>query len=381
MPPKKRKIVKFKDVPKDAPSDSNTSGDEDEDGLRPYQRQRKGQINHGLVSTFFTPHRAGSTRSVSDLNIAAGDEGSLRSLVASLPERFPNEKNALRRRLESQFGKWWAQWRTGHSLLFYGFGSKRALLQKFATKCSSDGACLSVNGMQPDISARQILLWTAGLATMVKPTNYRSTSTADLLDLVIEQHPTRQIYLVIHNIDGPGLRHSNGQRLLSELAALPNVHLAASIDHVNAPLLWDLQTKDRFAWLWHQIPTFQPYVDEVAAAAVPSLLVGRKEACTQQSALVVLSSLSHTAREVFRLIADAQLDPSGAGGITFQRLFTSCRERFLVSNEMLLKAFLTEFRDHDILQSKRGQDGGDVLCVPLDVEALQQVLSGMEGAS
>ena len=38
-----------------------------------------------------------------------------------------------------------------------------------------------------------------------------------------------------------GLRDHSAQRVLSELAALPNVHLAASVDHVNAALLWDQQ--------------------------------------------------------------------------------------------------------------------------------------------
>ncbi len=38
-----------------------------------------------------------------------------------------------------------------------------------------------------------------------------------------------------------GLRSHEGQRLLSELARLPRVHLAASMDHVNAALLWDQQ--------------------------------------------------------------------------------------------------------------------------------------------
>lgn len=40
-----------------------------------------------------------------------------------------------------------------------------------------------------------------------------------------------------------GLRDRVGQVLLSELAALPNVHLAASCDHVNTPLLWDMQAR------------------------------------------------------------------------------------------------------------------------------------------
>jgi hypothetical protein len=38
-----------------------------------------------------------------------------------------------------------------------------------------------------------------------------------------------------------GLRDAAGQRMLSELAALPNVHLAASYDNVNTHLLWDMQ--------------------------------------------------------------------------------------------------------------------------------------------
>ncbi len=148
-------------------------------------------------------------------------------------------------------------------------------------------------------------------------------------------------------------------------------------------------------------------------AAIPSLLVGRSEQCSKQSATVVLASLSHSAREVFRLIAETQMDPAGeqgqlfwvvavpsvclqacmwlcmlllgasiwfrscfarsasstsqclscrclgkcaslrgTAGIAFPRLFQRCRERFLVSNEMLLRSFLTEFRDHELLQTK-----------------------------
>jgi hypothetical protein len=40
-----------------------------------------------------------------------------------------------------------------------------------------------------------------------------------------------------------GLRDRAAQRTLSELAALPNVHLAASCDHANAALLWDQQVR------------------------------------------------------------------------------------------------------------------------------------------
>ena len=46
------------------------------------------------------------------------------------------------------------------------------------------------------------------------------------------------------------------------------------------------------------------------------------------------------------------LAPLAAAGITFARLFQRCRERFLVSNDMLLRSFLTEFKDHELLHTK-----------------------------
>lgn len=121
-----------------------------------------------LVSSFFQGHAAvaGSRRTLADLQLEglAGETGddaaaaSLRDLLAALPERHAAEKAALRRRLAAQFGRWWAQLRTGNSLLFYGFGSKHELLQRFAREQlgRGDGACLAVNGLQPGLTAKQV---------------------------------------------------------------------------------------------------------------------------------------------------------------------------------------------------------------------------------
>ena len=47
---------------------------------------------------------------------------------------------------------------------------------------------------------------------------------------------------------------------------LLSVHLIASIDHVNAPLLWDFALLDRFGWVWHDVTSFAPYRLETAFA-------------------------------------------------------------------------------------------------------------------
>jgi len=54
--------------------------------------------------------------------------------------------------------------------------------------------------------------------------------------------PDLHVYLLIHNIDGPMLRGEKAQSALGQLASLPNLHLVASLDHINAPLgesLWE----------------------------------------------------------------------------------------------------------------------------------------------
>lgn len=44
------------------------------------------------------------------------------------------------------------------------------------------------------------------------------------------------VCVVIHNIDGPGLRDPETQQYLARIASCSHVRMIASIDHVNAPL-------------------------------------------------------------------------------------------------------------------------------------------------
>ena len=45
------------------------------------------------------------------------------------------------------------------------------------------------------------------------------------------------------------LRNEESQAALAELAASPVIHFAASIDHVNAPLMWDVGLAEKFNWV------------------------------------------------------------------------------------------------------------------------------------
>ena len=53
--------------------------------------------------------------------------------------------------------------REGFSLLFYGFGSKKALLESFAREYLTDGGAVVFNGYMQSLNIREILLKVASL--------------------------------------------------------------------------------------------------------------------------------------------------------------------------------------------------------------------------
>lgn len=66
--------------------------------------------------------------------------------------------------------------------------------------------------------------------------------------------------------------------------------------------------------------------------------------------------------------------PQGYNGIASQDLYQRCREAFLVNSDLTLRAQLTEFRDHKLIQMKKGQDGLDYYTIPLQNVTLEEFL-------
>ncbi|KAL0028330.1 hypothetical protein WJX79_011067 [Trebouxia sp. C0005] len=262
---------------------------------------------------------------LNDLKFSLDDDNEPRRLLAELPIQNFNEKEQLRLHSTDQFPKWLFHLRHGFSLL------------------------------------------------LSSPTDLKGCSA----DVVLQRIAKAQghLYIILHNIEGSALRSSEAQGLLAELSSLPNVSLIASMDHVNTPLLWDKQMAARFNWLYFDVTSYAPYTLETAS--VPSLLVGRREESTMQGAAIVLRTLVPNARRIFSIIADQQMQEPEQG-MGFQRLFKMCREQFLVSSEMTLRSHLTEFKDHQLVQMRRGGDGTDLLFIPFSNDTLQHILADME---
>lgn len=336
--------------------------------------------------SFFELHsKAEKSRDFSQLvQAVAKTTHSYHKTVKELPDLLANERAQMRSHWQSQYATWRLQLRAGFNLLFYGYGSKRAELTAFAEEALTDGGFVAVSGWRAGVTAKAVL-FAAASALLHNPTrHFKGMSASAVLDLVRRAPEHRRVYVVIHNIDGPGLRAATEQSLLSQLAACECVHLVASVDHANAAAICDKRQARAFAWLWHPLPTFSPLLAETLG--VGPILAACKQQQTQEAAHVVLTTLSDGSRAVFRTLAEAlledQLDEEDElEGVSYERLFRLCRERFLVSSDVTLKTHLTEFRDHELVRTRRGPDGAELLVIPLPAPRLRQVLAELDGGS
>ncbi|KAK4538397.1 hypothetical protein CDCA_CDCA17G4422 [Cyanidium caldarium] len=366
------------------------------------------------------------------LSPSASTSDGHRHLVEEALRRFPLWKHLLHS--------------GGFSVLAYGFGSKRAILEAFAARLQQDirrardrdvpgadrTALVVADGYNPMLSVRLLLqhvLHQSGLSdaedryaggALAQADWGSGKSVADMLVKVgalLAAAPCSRLYLVLHSIDGAALRTVEAQEALSRLASLPQVHLVASVDHVNTPLLWPADTTlARFRWAWQDCTTFAPY--DAEGTFMAEQLGDQSEGRRVRGAVMLLRGLTGNAQKIFQLLAEHQLrqlqchrdarpleadeaddvdtaDTAATVGLSFDTLYRRCRQAFLVSNPNSLRAVLTELRDHELLvslsggghrQGKRpvvksrerrvGTDGAawEWLRIPLEAPPLQRIL-------
>lgn len=328
-----------------------------------------------------------STHRLSDIDVVPEEE--LREAVANLEMKHAKEVKALIESYKTLYDKWVFELRCGFGLLMYGFGSKKALIEDFASTALLDYTVIVVNGYLQSINIKQVLVtvaelfWdqmkskrktTGSLPKVQQP--FSSKSVDDLLAFLngsVGEESDNFICVIVHNIDGPGLRDSDTQQYLARMAACSHVRMVASMDHVNTPLLWDKKmVHSQFNWVCHHVPTFAPY--KVETTFFPLILAHGSAGQTAKTATIVLQSLTPNAQSVFKVLAEHQLAHSDEEGVPVTNLYATCRERFLVSSQVTLNSHLTEFKDHELVKTRKDSDGQDCLYIPLSTEAIEKLL-------
>jgi len=324
------------------------------------------------------------------------------------------------------FSRFMQEMAEGFNLLLYGFGSKRRVLNHFAMDyCSKAGYVVVANGFRPDFTMKDLLISienVPGISSLEVLSATVESQAKRIYDFFAESSQKRHLYIIIHNIDAAPLRSAKAKSCLALLALNPRIHIVASIDHINTPLLWassEVSARKQevntsgfvpsrgFAWLWHDLTTLASYDFELAYADRSSISgahgggarrkndVSTQNAgvMTETAALHILASVTQKAQKLFVLMGSKQLESIEEAGdavsndlqqfaIGYDFLFTTARDSFIASNDTALRSLLGEFRDHSlVVAGQAASGGGEILWIPLRKERLANVLGSLQADS
>jgi len=349
----------------------------------PARKGRKGKQGreldqHMIAESYFSAHSEKvltSDRTLAKLKTPRLSDAEVNKLLSGSKLSYEAEVRELLEDHRVQFPKWLSLLHRGYSIVCYGLGSKKSLLHDFHERFLLDKDCVVVNGFFPSLSIKQIL---STITEDILEVEGNFSATSEHLEEIFSSL-TSDLYILIHNIDGPTLRTNKVQSTLATLASHPLVHLVCSIDHINAPLIWDQQCLSKLNLIWFDCTTFLPYLEEAGGA--DSLMVKKTGQLALASLGSVWASLTPNAKKIYIIIINYQIenmeDVENYQGFSFMELYRMCRAEFLVASDLALRAQLTEFRDHKLVKSKKGSDGGEYLTIPLDKPTLKTFLENI----
>lgn len=294
-------------------------------------------------------------------------------------------------RLHAFYNQWMLELEQGFNLLLFGAGSKRDLVTSFLDAWAPDLPVVVVNGYNPATTFKDVLnllVTTLVPKELVEKWLKQPSERLALLTAYLAQTGLH-VVLAINSLDGAALRDVKTQSFLARLVESNHVKLLATVDHLNAPLLWSAELLARFNFVWHHTPTYCPYTTETAYTDILNL--GQSRASVGVHAVrTVLDSLTANAQKMYKLLVTLQYekmvqmgikDPNTQGQIThgtdLAQFYKLCVSKFVVSNEVNFKVMFTEFREHKMVEVQR-RDGQEVTFVPYSFDDLEQLISNFD---
>lgn len=329
---------------------------------------------------------------------------------------------------KKMFAQYWFELTQGFTLLFYGVGSKREFIEKYAIEYLSPKLkqiqmylndeedmdistsankkeftgipCIVVNGYNPTCSYRDVF---KDITDIMFPeelsagetkfwTNHVVLRIQKMIDFYATQPNDIKLILVVHNLDGPSVRKEQFQTMLSSLAIIRQIAIIASSDHIYAPMLWDSKKAQNYNFIFHDVSNYEPYVVESSFQDV--MKMGKSDTRSGiEGVKYVLESLTTNSKKLFKLLVENQITKMESGdvngksegtsakksrpvfGLEFKALSTRCANEFIASNDISLRTMLKEFIDHKMISATKNSGGSELLWVPYNYSELQKLKS------
>lgn len=318
------------------------------------------------------------------------------------------------------FDQWIFELEEGFNVCLYGYGSKRAITDKFAahlyhhlSKMAHNGSKKTtkiavINGYAAGTTLKELLTTIASIAvtSAIKLPNQPAVLLDFLLDHLSTSPPSHPIPVILNSIDSPYLRKAPVPSMLARLAAHPSINLICTADTPNFPLMWDVGLKTQYKFLFHDATTFAPYDAEIDVVETVNELLGRsgRRVGGRDGVGFVLRSLPENARSLYRILVmeqlaldimeqgldddddddDATATPKNKKvaqikaatsesnqGVEYRVLYHKAVQEFVCSSEVGFRTLLKEFHDHQMIESRKDAMGTERLWVPFRQEELE----------
>lgn len=305
---------------------------------------------------------------------------------------------------QQQFSEWSFSMATSQSILLYGLGSKTTMLTSFGQHLSSEGDVVSLNGYDPKIDLNRFLeymdlLFCDGSGpTQINPhssmaknniavrdSNKGLAKKAASIAKMFASKRSRPLFVLIHNIDGVGLRNRFAQDAIATLTTnsrkdgSPMIRIVASVDNVNsAMVLWSPQVVHKFDWAWKKVHTYRPYLEEVKglpnteSSKKVKKNKGNQKPGAATAILKVLAYLAPRHTEVLQGLAALQLSNS-SNSVSYNILRDDCMKKMLTSSDTQLRNIIKELSDHNMMGSEKDDEGIEQTFIPSTIP-LQDIL-------
>ncbi|OJD26250.1 hypothetical protein ACJ73_02369 [Blastomyces percursus] len=332
--------------------------------------------------------------------------------ISKFVDPHRKEKEFLLELHERSFPQWAFELSEGFNICLYGYGSKRRLVNRFAgwlsQQRSDPPTIVMVNGYVSNTTIRSILSTIINAILGPDTPSKLGTQPSEVLELLQSilntNPPLRPIMVLINSIDASLLRRPSHHALLARLASIPLINILATADTPNFPLLWDVNHRDQFNFVFHDCTTFAPYDVELNIVDEVNNLLGRqvRRIGGKDGVNFVLKSLPENTRKLYRLLVTEILtllgeqhlsedeDDGGGDGrkdrgvhageeiaIEWRTLFHKAAEEFISSSEMMFRTQLKEFYDHQMIVSRTDASGVEMLGIPLSREEMEGVLEDL----
>lgn len=268
------------------------------------------------------------------------------------------------------------------SILFYGIGSTRQIMQNFADMIEDTYGeafySLCLYGNDPNyslLSALEALQEQVSKQTGVPAPRFKTTlrlamGLSSLESLLTERNS--RLFVFVFDMDSALM--SEDLLAISVLAAIPRVHCVGSVSHTRSSFLFTNEMLANFRFSYIPCNPDGNYEEAICEVYEKTPIPDALRMCDMHSGhnadhhLHVLASLTPNHRRLFCAIGR-----SPGRGVTLDQLYATCKA--IVRDRQRLEYFLDELLDHKLIV-KRDIYGSQVFFSP--IENLTDILDSLE---